>query len=90
MSNGMRRPRFYITLLIVGLVVGSFLTALLARFLPDSAAKEIFTFTLTPTVGPISLDLLVISFTLGPVGLHISVLSLIGAALAHFVARSLF
>jgi hypothetical protein len=32
----------------------------------------------------------VISFTLGPVGLHVSLLSLIAVLLAYLIARSLF
>jgi hypothetical protein len=32
----------------------------------------------------------VLSFTLGPVGLHVSLLSLVGVVLAYLVARSLF
>jgi hypothetical protein len=33
---------------------------------------------------------LVVSFTLGPIGLHVSLLSLIGVVLAYLIARSLF
>ncbi|MEO8029369.1 MAG: DUF4321 domain-containing protein [Gemmatimonadota bacterium] len=90
MASGPRRPGFYLGVLVCGFLVGGFLTGLLQQFLPASAFKEFFTTTLTPTVGPMSLDLLVISFTLGPVGLHISLLSLVGVAIAYFVARSLF
>jgi hypothetical protein len=32
----------------------------------------------------------VISFTLGPIGLHVSLLSLITVLLAYLIARSLF
>jgi hypothetical protein len=38
----------------------------------------------------VSVDLLVVSFTLGPIGLHVSVLSLVGVAIAYLIARSLF
>ena len=77
-------------MLVSGFVVGGFMNALLQRFLPDSAAKAFFTYTVAPTVGPVSLDLLVVSFTLGPIGLHVSLLSLVGVLLAYLVARSLF
>jgi hypothetical protein len=36
------------------------------------------------------MDLLVISFTLGPIGLHVSLLSMIGVLVAYLIARSLF
>ena len=90
MRAGPRRPGFYFGVLVTGFIVGGFLNALLQHFLPESAAKAFFTYTVSPTVGPVSLDLLVVSFTLGPVGLHVSLLSLVGVLLAYLIARSLF
>ncbi|MGH7532258.1 MAG: DUF4321 domain-containing protein [Gemmatimonadales bacterium] len=90
MPVGPRRPRFYLSVLTLGFLVGGFLNSLLSYFLPDSAAKDFFTFTVTPTLGPVSVNLLVISFTVGPVGLHVSLLSLVGVVLAYLLARSLF
>ena len=90
MASGPRRTGFYLGVLVAGFVIGGFFSALMARFLPDSAAKTFFTYSVTPSVGPVSVNLLVISFTLGPVGLHVSILSLIGVAVAYYAARSLF
>lgn len=73
-----------------GFVLGGLLHAILRRFLPQGAAKEFFTTAVTPTFGPIHLDLLVVSITLGPIGLEVSLLSVLGVAIAYFVARSLF
>jgi hypothetical protein len=73
-----------------GFILGGFLHALLRRFLPQGAAKEFFTTAVTPTFGPIHLDFLVVSITLGPIGLEVSLLSVLGVAIAYFVARSLF
>jgi hypothetical protein len=36
------------------------------------------------------LDLLVVSITMGPIGLDVSLLAVLGVAIAYFVARSLF
>jgi hypothetical protein len=90
MASGPRRPRFYLGVLAAGFVTGGLLAALLERFLPESAARSFFTTAVTPTLGPVSVDLLVVSFTIGPVGLHVTVLSLIGVAMAYYGARSLF
>lgn len=90
MASGPHRPGFYLGILIGGFFAGGFLTAFLRRWLPDSAAKDFFTFTLTPSFGPVSADLLVLNFTLGPVGLHVSLLSLICVVVAYLIARSLF
>lgn len=91
MPSGPRRPGFYLGVLLSGFIVGGFLNALLQRWLPESAAKAFFTTTAPiPTIGPVSADLLVLSFTIGPVGLHVSLLSLVGVLIAYLIARSLF
>ena len=90
MAQGPRRPLFHLGWLAAGFVLGGFLHALLRRFLPEGAAKEFFTTSVTPTLGPVHLDLLVVSITLGPVGLDVSLLALVGVAVAYLVARSLF
>jgi hypothetical protein len=90
MPTGPRRPGFYLGVLIAGFVVGGALNSLVRQGLPESAARTFFTSTYTATFGPVSADLLVVSFTLGPIGLHVSLLSLIGVVLAYLIARSLF
>jgi hypothetical protein len=90
MASGPHRPGFHLGVLIAGFLVGGFLTGFLRMWLPESPAKAFFTSTWTPTFGPVSMDLLVISFTLGPIGLHVSLLSLVGVLLAYLIARSLF
>ena len=90
MAYGPRRPLFYLGVLAAGFVLGGFLHALLRRFLPQGAAKEFFTTSVTPTLGPVHVDLLVVSITLGPIGLDVSLLAVVGVAIAYFVARSLF
>lgn len=90
MATGPHRPGFHLGVLIAGFILGGFITALLDKFLPDSTFKQVFVSTWTPTVGPVSVDLLVVNFTVGPVGLAVSVLSIVGVIIAYFVARSLF
>ncbi|MEO7985262.1 MAG: DUF4321 domain-containing protein [Gemmatimonadales bacterium] len=90
MASGPHRPRFYLGVLVAGFLAGGFLSAFLKRWLPESAAKEFFTTTASSIFGPVSMDLLVVNFTLGPLGVHISLLSLIGVLLAYIIARSLF
>jgi hypothetical protein len=89
-AAGPRRPGFYLGVLSVGFVLGGLLHALLRRFLPQGAAKEFFTTAVTPTFGPVHLDLIVVSVTMGPIGIDVSLLAIVGVAVAYFVARSLF
>jgi hypothetical protein len=89
-SNVPRRPLFYLAVLSSGFVLGGFLHAFLRRILPDGAPKEVLTFAVTPQIGPLSLDLLVLSFTIGPVVITVSVMAVVGVVLAYLLARSLF
>jgi hypothetical protein len=73
-----------------GFVLGGLLAWLLRHFLPQGPAKEIFTSAVTPTFGPVHIDLLVVSITLGPIGLDVSLLAVLGVAIAYYVARSIF
>jgi hypothetical protein len=90
MAIGPRRPVFYVGVLTAGFVLGGFLSALLRRFLPAGPAKEFFTWTVTPSIGPLHLDLVILQLTLGPIGLQVSLLGFVGIVLAFLVARSLF
>ena len=90
MGSGPRRPRFYGMILLTGFLVGGFLNAFLKHVLPDSPTKDVFTYTVSPGLGPIPINLLVLHFTLGPVSVELSPMSLIGVALAYVIARSLF
>ncbi len=90
MAIGPRRPGFYLVVLAVGFVLGGFLSALLERFLPPGPAKEFFTWTVSPSIGPFSLNLVIFSLTLGPVSLQVSLLALVGVLLAFLFARTLF
>ena len=90
MNRGPRRPLFYLGWLAGGFVLGGFLHVLLRRFLPEGVAKEFFTTAVTPTFGPVHLDLIVVSLTLGPIGLDVSLMAVVCVVIAFFVARSLF
>jgi len=90
MAIGPRRPTFYVGVLAIGFVLGGFLSALLKRFLPEGPAKEFFTWTVTPSVGPLHLDLIIFSLTIGPLALQVSLLGIVGVVLAYLLARSLF
>ncbi|HEX7942661.1 MAG TPA: DUF4321 domain-containing protein [Gemmatimonadaceae bacterium] len=60
------------------------------KFLPAGAVKEFLTSGVTPSLGPLSIDLIIIKFAIGPVALDVSLLSLLGVLVAYLIARSLF
>lgn len=89
-ARGPRRPRFYAAVLTTGFMLGGFLQGFLSKFLPDSPAKDVFTSAWRGEFGPVKVDLMVVDFTLGPLGVEVSVLSLFGVLIAYMIARSLF
>jgi hypothetical protein len=76
--------------LIAGFIAGGVMQQLARMFLPAGAAKQFLTAALAPSIGPLSVDLLLIKFVLGPVAVDVSFLSLVGVLVAYLIARSLF
>lgn len=84
------RPRFHAAVLAVGFIAGGLLTQVARRFLPAGGTKEFLTAGVTPSVGPLQIDLIILKFALGPVAMDVSLLSLVGVLIAYLIARSLF
>ena len=89
-GSSKHRPVFHGVVLAIGFVVGGVLTQVARRLLPPGAVKEFLTTGLTPSVGPFTIDLLILKFALGPVLFDVSLLSLVGVLVAYLIARSLF
>ncbi len=85
-----RRPVFYSLVLASGFVAGGLLTQVARHFLPAGAAKEFLTTGVTPSFGPLQMDLIILKLSVGPVALDVSLLSLLGVLIAYLIARSLF
>ena len=85
-----RRPMFHAIVLAIGFVVGGFMNVFARRFLPLGAVKEFLTTGVTPSIGPLQIDLVILKFALGPIALDVSLLSLVGVLVAYLIARSLF
>ena len=88
-SSG-RRPVFHAVALAIGFIVGGAFTQIARKFLPPGAVKEVLTTGVTPSFGPITIDLVILKFALGPVALDVSLLSLVGVLIAFLILRSLF
>ncbi|MGQ0537643.1 MAG: DUF4321 domain-containing protein [Gemmatimonadaceae bacterium] len=84
------RPGFYALILAIGFMVGGLLNVVARRYFPAGAVKELLTTGVTPSFGPLHVDLVILKFALGPVAMDVSLLSLVGVLLAYLVARSLF
>ncbi len=89
-GSSKHRPGFHALVLSIGFIVGGLLTQVARRFLPAGAVKEFLTSGVTPSWGPLPLDLIIIKFAVGPIALDVSLLSLLGVLIAYLIARSLF
>ena len=89
-GSAKHNPTFHVVVLSSGFVVGGVLTQVARKFLPAGAVKEFLTTGLTPSFGPLTIDLLILKFSLGPVLIDVSLLSLVGVLVAYLIARSLF
>ena len=74
--------------LILGFFLGGLLTRLSEMFLPDSAARTFLTTSVSASAGPLAMDLVAVSFTLGPFSVYVNVLTVLGVFVVAFVARS--
>jgi hypothetical protein len=82
--------RNYLAVLTVGLLVGSFVGEVLARYLPEGVAKSFFTNSVTGHFGPVSVDLIAIGITLGPLSIAVNIMTVVGVVLAAYLFRSFF
>jgi hypothetical protein len=75
---------------VVGLFLGALFTKIAVLFMPDSAAREFLTTSVSASLGPLSLDLIAVAFVLGPLTLSLNALSIVGVLLVALVMRSWF
>ncbi|MBM4185213.1 MAG: hypothetical protein FJ207_13515 [Gemmatimonadetes bacterium] len=75
--------------LVLGLFLGGLLTKLMELTLPEGTASREFLLTsVQASVGPLSVDLVAVAFSLGPVTLALNFLTLVGIAIVALVVRS--
>ncbi|MDH5235178.1 MAG: DUF4321 domain-containing protein [Gemmatimonadota bacterium] len=89
-GSAKHRPGFHAIVLAIGFVFGGFLTQFCRMFLPSGAVKEFLTTGVTPSMGPLSINLVIVNVGIGPIALDVSLLSLVGVLAAYLIARSLF
>ena len=88
MNTQRRNIQRLIRTLVLGLFLGGLFTMLAETFLPESAARDFLTTSVYSSVGPVSLDLVAVAITLGPLVIQLNVLTLVGVGIVASVARS--
>lgn len=77
---------FVIGILIIGAMLGSLLGELIKLLLSDGVVKEVFLRSIDISLGPVVVDLIMFSLTLG-FTLKFNFIGLIGLAIAYYVLR---
>ncbi len=83
-----RRAGRLALVVLIGLVLGSLLSELAVRFMPDSAARDFFTYSVAAAFGPLVVDLVAIGVTLGPLVFRLNALSIVGVLVVALAART--
>ena len=76
-----------VVLLVSGFILGALLTRL-AQFMPESATWEFLTAAVTASLGPVSIGLVSLDITLGPLAFHFNVLTLAGIGIVTPIVRA--
>ena len=84
-----RMPRM-IWALVIGMLLGALFTKLAIVFMPDSASREFLTTAVTASLGPLGIDLIAVSFAIGPLALSVNALTVVGILIVGFIMRSWF
>lgn len=84
-----RSPWRGVAVIAGGFLLGALLTQIAAWLLPESAAREVFTTAVSASLGPLSLDVHVLAFTIGPLVLNVNVFTVVGILLVSLFARRL-
>lgn len=86
----MQRRKFpvYLAVLILGMLIGGYLGKMLATVMPDGVAKDFFLTSIAGNFGPVSIDLVIISLTLGPLQVTLNLVGVLGIFLAFYLFRS--
>ena len=87
-DNRRRSIQRLIWTLVLGLFLGGLFYKLSELFLPESVAREFLTTSVAASVGPFSIDLVAVAFTVGPLAVTLNVPTLVGIGIVAFIARS--
>jgi hypothetical protein len=90
MNTNRRRMGRLLVMLPLGLILGALLSELIVRFTPDNTARDVFTTSVHASFGPLTVDLVAIGITLGPLVFRLDFMSLIGVIVVVLFARVWF
>lgn len=88
MQHQRKQFSVYCIILIIGMLLGGYMGEFLSTIMPDGVAKDFFLTSVVGKFGPVSIDLILIALTLGPLVLKINLVSVLGLFTAFYLFRS--
>jgi len=83
-----KRLSVYALVLVIGMLLGGYLGEILATIVPDGVAKDFFLTSIVGKFGPVSVDLLIIALTVGPLVVKVNLVSVLGLFIAFYLFKS--
>jgi len=77
---------YYLIVLFIGALIGSALGEVIAYILPDGVVKQFFVKSVSASVGPATLNIVIMTFTLG-FSIKINIMSVIGILITAYLLR---
>lgn len=77
---------YILIILFIGALIGSVLGEVIAYVLPDGVVKQFFVKSATASIGPGTLNIVILTLTLG-FSIKVNVMGIIGILIAAYVLR---
>jgi len=81
-----RNIGFIIFIIIIGALIGSALGEIIAFVIPSGVVKDFFLKSITASIGPGTLDLILLKFTLG-FAIKLNIAGVVGVVIAAYILR---
>ena len=77
---------FVVLIIVLGALIGSALGEIIAYVAPDGVVKDFFLKAVSASIGPGTLDIIILSFTLG-FSIKLNIIGVFGIFIAAYVLR---
>ena len=77
---------FVILIIVLGALIGSALGEVIAYVIPDGVVKDFFLKSVSASLGPGTLDIIILTFTLG-FSIKLNIIGLFGRFIAAYILR---
>lgn len=77
---------FIVVIIVIGALIGSALGEVIAYVIPDGVVKEFFLKSVSASLGPGTLDIIIMTITLG-FSIKVNIIGIFGILIAAYILR---